>query len=120
MIVVSNNAKAGLKYCYTSNEDGFRVFCAVGGDRYCIYPENPKRCRYHILDEQIIYSEDGRMSVHMVYKVNPPEVQIWLLDNAGKIVGGPYATPSLAKQAAHEYFKRRLDVLTKIPMDVEE
>lgn len=109
-----------MKYCYTTNENGFRCFCAVGGEQFCVNPPNPNRCRFQIQDEEQIHSESGHSVLRMVFRIVPPEVQVWLLDNNDDVVAGPFATPDLAQREAHRIFKKRENLVENIPVSDDE
>lgn len=109
-----------MEYCYTTNEQGFRCFCAVGGKVFCVNPPDPNQCRYQIQDEHHIHSDSGRSVLRMVFRVIPPEVQVWLLDNFDNVVGGPFSTPALARKEAQKIFEKHENVIENIPALADE
>lgn len=97
--------KSADSYCFSPNKDGYRAWCSLGGIECCIRPDDPRTCKYQILDEEILFSQDRRFSLRLLFKDVPPERQFWLFTMDDQpLDGAPWYSRTEAQQAAQRYF----------------
>lgn len=108
-------------FCFLNSQEGYRCVCLLGGEAFCVQPNDPQSCGYRMLDEEIVTSPDGQSSLKIVVQISPPECHFYLQTLDGKRINSePILSRTELKTRIDSLFEDNLQIVNRILRKVEK